>query len=599
MTMEVNGKIYVFGGLATILASDLCEKDNFWTSLGEECKKMLPTNELWQFDPVISSWKKIEVYGDHPEGREQHSASVMSDNRMLIYGGKTTHFGPNKAYDAFLGDLWLLDVGRITSHIIPGSNMQALPLSLPEGETVYHTTIAEIESSDYVGLGEMCIVNVQVEVSLEHSCTKSISLALFGPVTVTHNAHLPRSRGQRVELFPLGTDSACKSHLDDTIFSDRADHSILDQFITNPYRDEYRPSSSLSLAFEGAPVNGEWTLEVYDSEVDGRRGTLKDWKLHVDIQPCKDEFTWTKIHGPDCEKSIVTANPNGRADHKCIIDANGTSAPLSHTEISSPRPRYAHTAINVDDNVFIMGGFAGRNLQDIWRYNYIENTWHLLKESQFPASTVAGKAAMIVPLGMIAFGGLHGTTTGSKIADLAIEKYNFSRAKWESLCTGGDELLDDTKEDCHKIERTSSKYSNFAPRYLASASLAGFSGGKLATKLKPSPVVLDEKRKPTFLLFGGDNGIFEYDALLDDMWASPLSTVVVGYEETLMRPRQDDFCGLLLDPTFTYWNQTCGSSGNQTTQFIGDEHKNSVCEWKNIFEMAWCRQEYQTFISPV
>ena len=195
MTMDINGKVYMFGGLSVLPSNDLCTKDG-----GQKCNNLLPTNELWQFDPVISSWEKVEISGDQPEGREQHSATVMSDNRVLVFGGKTTYRGPENVHDAFLGDLWLLDVRRVTSHTVPGSSVQALPLQLPEGETVYHTTNASIASSDYVGLGETCVVGVQVEVTLEHSCTKSVSLALFGPGPVNSREHLPRHRGQRVEV---------------------------------------------------------------------------------------------------------------------------------------------------------------------------------------------------------------------------------------------------------------------------------------------------------------------------------------------------------------------------------------------------------------
>lgn len=195
---------------------------------------------------------------------------------------------------------------------------------------------------------------------------------------------------------------------------------------------------------------------MYDSEVDGKRGTLTDWKLHVDVQPCRDELTWTKIHGPSCEKAIVVSDESGQAIHKCIIDKNGTSVPLSQTELSTPLPRYAHTAINVDDNVFVMGGFSERNLIDIWRYNYIENTWHLLKESQYPISTIAGRTAMIVPWGMIGFGGLYESNTGSKIAGLGIEKYNFSTSRWVNpqCATGEKSLFANLYEGCDRnIER--------------------------------------------------------------------------------------------------------------------------------------------------
>ena len=149
------------------------------------------------------------------------------------------------------------------------------------------------------------------------------------------------------------------------------------------------------------------------------------------------------------------------------------------------------------------------------------------------------------------------------------------------------------------IQRISSGYSNPAPRYLASASLVGFFGDRVPSKIKYPPLVLDEETKPTFLLFGGDNGLFEDGAILNEMWASPFFGETLDYEEMLLRARQNDICDRLLDPTYTYWNQTCGSNVNQINQLIEGESTTSVCQWKDIIEMALCQQQYQTFTSPV
>ena len=66
-----------------------------------------PRNDVWAFDTVNQSWRRIESTGNAPEGRLFH-AGVVDDtnNRLFIYGG-----GDAGAWQGpFLGDLWMMDL---------------------------------------------------------------------------------------------------------------------------------------------------------------------------------------------------------------------------------------------------------------------------------------------------------------------------------------------------------------------------------------------------------------------------------------------------------------------------------------------------------
>ena len=175
--VNIAGKIYVFGGFAEL---PTCEtKDNIDK---ENCDELSfeYSNELWKFDPLDSTWELLKAEnGIRPEGREQHSAAVLSDNRMLIFGGRkdleSSYNGTSSL--AYFSDAWLLDMGRITTHIFQNDEK----IDIPEGKYSSNILNVSIEGNDHVGLGDLCVDDVKVKLSISHPCTKQLSLKLYGP----------------------------------------------------------------------------------------------------------------------------------------------------------------------------------------------------------------------------------------------------------------------------------------------------------------------------------------------------------------------------------------------------------------------------------
>ena len=102
------------------------------------------------------------------------------------------------------------------------------------------------------------------------------------------------------------------------------------------------------------------------------------------------------------------------------------------------------------------------------------------------------------------------------------------------------------------------------------------------------PLLLDKPSKPTLLIFAGDSGIL--DGLLDDMWAAEVPSNHKSSNEV-----HKHRCKVITDPSNMAWNQTCGSSQEDTTEETYLER----CAYEDIITMAWCLDQYQSFLSPI
>ncbi|CAM9321031.1 unnamed protein product, partial [Hapterophycus canaliculatus] len=74
------------------------------------------------------------------------------------------------------------------------------------------------------------------------------------------------------------------------------------------------------------PAEGEWTLGVLDTGVDGSNGTVVGWSLDVEMRPC------------DWRSSLRWSNSS------------------SSMERFSPAPRAHHLAVVVDRGLYVSGG---------------------------------------------------------------------------------------------------------------------------------------------------------------------------------------------------------------------------------------------------
>jgi len=129
----------------------------------------------------------------------------------------------------------------------------ALPPSGTEGELVVETAVAT---------GRV-IADLDVTISLTHTCTKDLTAVLASP------------EGTTVELFDLTVRPVCSSDLSNTILDD--DATVLLSSGSSPFVGPHRPSGSLA-DFNGEVAEGTWTLSIVDDTI-GDRGSLTKWTL--------------------------------------------------------------------------------------------------------------------------------------------------------------------------------------------------------------------------------------------------------------------------------------------------------------------------------
>jgi len=136
-----------------------------------------------------------------------------------------------------------------------------LPTSIPPtGTTGIGTSLAETEASG-------SIVDINLHVDLEHTCTKDLVAILVSP------------SGTIVEVFDLRPMPVCSSDLEGTILDDEALSPLLDG--STPFTGRYQPPGSLS-DFDGEDPAGVWQISIEDG-TPADSGTLTNWALEITV----------------------------------------------------------------------------------------------------------------------------------------------------------------------------------------------------------------------------------------------------------------------------------------------------------------------------
>ena len=203
----VGGFMYMFGGLAEgrrcnmggglavtdehragLAQVDPTRPTSNWCSRGGGA-----TSELWRLDPITMVWTKLHTTGDPPPPpRERHSAAVI-DAKLGMYGGKMIIFGGHDGgkgvskdasrEGAVFNDLWEMDPGALQTVVVDGlrgangtDNATEPPkdIRILDGRNLYVTTVVPTPA-------HMCVVDVDVEIELDHGCTRDLTLELIGP----------------------------------------------------------------------------------------------------------------------------------------------------------------------------------------------------------------------------------------------------------------------------------------------------------------------------------------------------------------------------------------------------------------------------------
>ena len=136
-----------------------------------------------------------------------------------------------------------------------------------------------------------------------------------------------------------------------------------------------------------------------------------DWKLHFNVDYCTEGIHWSKISttSNSCEKtSIYDGNI---VNSNCNDDCGRHSITRDYF-----KPRYLHTAVAVDNDVFVIGGYAHGVMAEIWRFNYETRNWVQLNNTLFKPKSY-GQAATLTPYGMVAIGGIRNGVEGTSFMD--------------------------------------------------------------------------------------------------------------------------------------------------------------------------------------
>eukprot|EP00948_MAST-09A_sp_MAST-9A-sp1_P003206 g3206.t1 len=569
------------------------------------------TNKLWRYDPLTSTWVQLTTTGSTIEPREMHSSVAIGSTReiMLVFGGHrggsgnsisgrpiSTNSGRGRTVqgDVLYNDVWELNPGRESSISISSGTLNK---DIEERHKTRVSIMAQTTLNNNYDV-DMCIVDVDVVVNIQHACTGDLTLTLLGPGHATlgtqdqtskdrdHSRGYPSannisphdvaSHKTPVQLFPghNGTllNTCGMGGLVNTRFDDEGE-SIYARENNSPFTGNFKPKDSLKV-FDHLPADGKWSLELYS-----KRGSFKlhSWSLEIMVRPCHHFYRWRKL------------SPTG----------------------SVPAARYGHSAVQLGgDKMFIFGGqdVAGKYLNDLWRLDYNDASsgklgrgvvgvaWRQLAPATYGPPVRYSTAAVISPWGVLAFGGRAQSRSSFVEFPNNVRYPRVPKPEQAAYNAGGHYLerrlfrFDLRKESWHTVETTGVPslplvakhrgnldhdidYLPLMPseRYLGAMAYTGFDNSVSEKR---------GKKTPALLLWGGYNGV-DYK---DDMWELQCSKFENDHQ--VYEQRRDDECNwrTRTDSTaYASWSDSCGASS-----------PSQPCSVNSILYMAWCTNEYQS-----
>merc|ERR1711871_1593374 len=536
-------------------------------------RKRGTSNELWRFDPVTQTWAQLRTQGLSPPPREMHTAVVDTANpgslyhgKMLIFGGHgggngtTKDGGPGGLED--FDDLWEMAPDRLTYVTVDGGGKNK---TIGDGRNLFVSTFANVSS-------DRCVVDVDVTVNIKHGCTRDLIIELLGPSHrhqgVNHRESQqrqhergqfevgsesaddpPQARDQRTLMFDGfdGTTSGCGINLENLRFDDRANRTV-DECCPSPFKGSFRPISPLDV-YNDLQVRGEWSLRVYDKRTNELQGNLSSWQLHFTMRPCEARYVWKNL-------TPLVSGPHG-----------------------SPDPRYRHSAVVVEGNMYLWGGHSWARFSDIWRFHLKTYTWYKIENVKYRAPERYGRASVISPWQILNFGGYSHT----KFVPF-VWRYDPVHFKWERVDTFGTPGGPVTFTHRSTEEPAPTLYGEIMPvaRTMASLSIIG---------LKNSPSRKRGIQRPQLLMFGGYDGV----SYLDDLWQLDLNLLGINHDlpGSPEEKRWNDECRWRLvenSPENNRWLNSCESNGVGQGQV-------EKCSINDILLRAWCKGEYQGFLN--
>ena len=522
----VDGSVYTFGGATSICA---CEEDSRGVTRCE--LRDVYSDELWRLDTATGDFILLEPPpgSPRPGPREQHSATVLPNGDVLVIGGVTSEGvdGRIGGGSKLLNDAYVLsNPERTASHRYRGVDVD---VRLPPGQVMEHGLLA-VPSGDEEG--EMCINDLEMRLQMDQGCPGSIDHVRLG-----HVDYSGMERGVKVLVGSAESrQGECEHSSIDLRLSDGADEWVMDKSRL-PTKGTFRPASSLFDTFGGIPFEGNWSVTIAQSERSDWGGkhynaTLVGWELGFVTKPCHPSAKWTKLEVP--------------TDFK---------------------PRQLHTAVAVEDSVFVAGGLSHQHLDDVWRYDIDLSRWVELKSAPSEGkSPWHGQAGMLTPGGaVIAFGGIGPNERLEPGQDVwTMDPFDGVRG-WKPVPVLG-----------HGTPQLP------YPRYFSSF-------GLLAKDSDGTHVQWEG------VVFGGDGGLPSGlgggSSLFGDAWLFlPGGLEAETGDEQRRRAELCDWRVLPFSTADRSWRNSCGYDPRDE---FGPPPQG--CGLLSIFVRAWCKEQYQSF----
>ena len=471
-------------------------------------------------------------------------------------------------------DLWELNPGDpVTIRL----SDQETNLAITEGKQLFTMATASVDE-------DMCIRDITLTVTITHACAQNLQIRLYGPgpsnfpyrlqntestygvaqeqtwddqnsfdgaTRTTPSTPSGRSFPATVFEYNAHHKPACLSGQRTMVFTDKAENTLMGY--DGDIQGTFRPVEPLAI-FKNLPAAGEWTLMLYDREVDGNVGVLESWDVEFTMEKCTPTYSWTNIG------SSVTG--------------------------TGPSKRFEHTAIVVDNSMFVYGGRADEYLYDMFRLDYVAggvgSKWITLAPAPYTRNRI-GRSSVLTPFQMLDFGGLVPTSRASTTSriDPRIWRRDVTEVheQWSLVNTTGS--LDVPKPLLHREQGLSGGRITGQQHLTHEIPLGRYQAAAVFLSDYDTGLTNRGVSKCSVLVFGG----YDSTTLFDDTWELNLKELGERYSKAAVAQERSDYCEWQTTGTYgvDQWQNSC--AGNMPNQ---------DCSVHSILLHAWCGENYQS-----
>ncbi len=216
--------------------------------------------------------------------------------------------------------------------------------------------------------------------------------------------------------------SRCTPLTANITFSDKAEDSILDYSSSFPKSGTFQPAENMISQLGQEKMVGQWNLAIYDKLTDDTIGQLLDWKLKIAYKRCSPRARWKNLFKSSCENHIASHHFDKYSS--CERESDTMEDVKEPKSFSS---RYRHTAIAVDNDIFVFGGLSRKRLDDIWKFHYESKTWIQL-QGVIERRVEIISSSVLTPWGILRIG-----TPSDNSKCVTISRYDITIETWSEV----------------------------------------------------------------------------------------------------------------------------------------------------------------------